>query len=132
MYLFIFILFKSVLSALATQSLAYEKYLTFKYSFTTFSKHSLKVGDEILMPDEKTMFSHNDFTLGESSTESKIHSVGILPYISLNLFTSPLNNSSAPSKIEIKSSQGELSPPLVRAELKVFVDSVDFITCSRD
>ena len=77
----------------------YEKVLTFKYSFTMFSKHSFAVADELSTPDDKTMFSHSDFTTGDSSTVLQIFSVGILLNVSLILSISRLNVTSATSTI---------------------------------
>jgi hypothetical protein len=62
------------------------------------------------------------------------NTVGILLInvsLSLILLISPLKDNSATSTIWIKSSQGHTNPPLVRAEIKVFVTSVDFMTCNK-
>ena len=73
-----------------------------------FSKHNFGVADELSTPDDKTMFSHNDFTTGDSSTVLQICSVGMLLNVFSILSISPLNINSANSTIYTKSSQGQI------------------------
>jgi hypothetical protein len=87
-------------------------------------------------PEDKTMFSHNHFTTGESSTELQMwtfcrYTSRINVSLSFILLILTLKDNSATSTIWIKSSQGHINPPLVRAEIKVFVASVDFMTCNK-
>ena len=98
---------------------------------TTFSKHSF--GVEGSTPNDITMFVHNNFTTWESCTELQIHSVVANTFltVSLLLLTSSLKDSSVISKILIKSSHGEIRPALVRADMNLLGDSVDFIACNK-
>lgn len=76
------------------------------------------------------MLSHNDFTVGELSVDIHILSMGIFLSVKSPSLTCFRKEISASSKMLTKSSQGLTRPPLVRADMKLFGASVDFMFCN--